>query len=88
MLSGLAKTQIRQAESALMKHRVLLVTLVVFCLVLPIAHADDSSYQCTPGDSTEDRAGCLDSDGDGWSDPDEHWNESVSYTHLTLPTKA
>ena len=69
-----------------MKHRVLLVTLVVFCLVLPIAHADDSSYQCTPGDSTEDRAGCLDSDGDGWSDPDEHWNESMGAD--TFPSNA
>lgn len=60
-----------------MKHRVLLVSIVVLCLVLPIVHADESSYQCTPGDSTEDRADCLDSDGDGWSDPDEHWNESM-----------
>ena len=60
-----------------MKQRVLLVGLVVFCLVLPIVHAEDTSYECTAGDSTEDRVGCLDTDGDGWSDPDDHWNESM-----------
>ena len=60
-----------------MKQRILLVSLVVFCLVLPTAHAEDASYQCTAGDSTEDRVGCLDTDGDGWSDPDGHWNESM-----------
>ena len=60
-----------------MKQRVLLVLFVVFCLVLPMAHAEDASYECTAGDSTEDRVGCLDTDGDGWSDPDDHWNESM-----------
>ena len=25
------------------------------------------------GTSTEDRVGCLDGDGDGFSDPDENW---------------
>jgi len=25
------------------------------------------------GDSTEDRFGCIDTDGDGWSNPDENW---------------
>ena len=28
------------------------------------------------GGSTQDRVGCLDSDGDGWSDPDSLWNET------------
>ena len=28
------------------------------------------------GDSTEDRFGCLDSDGDGWSDPTMNWNST------------
>ena len=60
-----------------MKQHSLLVGLVVFCLVLPIAHAEEPSYECTAGDSTEDRVGCLDTDGDGWSDPDDYWNESM-----------
>ena len=28
------------------------------------------------GNSTQDRLGCLDSDGDGWSDPDDNWTVS------------
>ncbi|MGA0380324.1 MAG: hypothetical protein ACO3NJ_05945, partial [Candidatus Poseidoniaceae archaeon] len=60
-----------------MKHRLMLSIAVVLCFVLPVAHADDSSHSCISGDSTEDRVGCLDSDGDGWSDPDEHWNETM-----------
>ena len=56
----------------------MLVTgLVVFCILMPIAYADETTHQCASGDSTEDRVGCLDSDGDGWSDPDEHWNTSM-----------
>ena len=27
------------------------------------------------GTSTHDRTGCIDSDGDGYSDPDETWSE-------------
>jgi len=46
-------------------------------MLMPIAYADETTHQCASGDSTEDRVGCLDSDGDGWSDPDEHWNESM-----------
>lgn len=60
-----------------MKHRVLIASVVVLCLLVPSVHADDSTHQCTSGYSTEDRVGCLDTDGDGWSDPDEHWNESM-----------
>jgi len=42
------------------------------------ASGQDTASTCeTPGDSTEDRLGCLDSDGDGWSDPDSGWNESM-----------
>ncbi len=56
----------------------MLVTgLVVFCILMPIAYADETTHQCASGDSTKDRVGCLDSDGDGWSDPDEHWNTSM-----------
>ena len=38
--------------------------------VIPNAAADEG---CQSGDSTEDRVGCLDSDGDGWSDADDNW---------------
>jgi len=38
--------------------------------VIPNAAADEG---CQAGDSTEDRVGCLDSDGDGWSDADDNW---------------
>ncbi len=38
--------------------------------MIPNAAADEG---CQAGDSTEDRVGCLDSDGDGWSDADDNW---------------
>jgi hypothetical protein len=69
-----------------MKQRVLLTSLVVFCMLMPIAYADETTHQCASGDSTEDRVGCLDSDGDGWSDPDEHWNASMGAD--AFPTNA
>ena len=69
-----------------MKQRALLTSLVVFCMLMPIAYADETTHQCASGDSTEDRVGCLDSDGDGWSDPDEHWNESMGAD--AFPTNA
>jgi len=55
-------------------------------MLMPIAYADETTHQCASGDSTEDRVGCLDSDGDGWSDPDEHWNESMGAD--AFPTNA
>ena len=38
----------------------------------------DAEDQCpsVTGNSTEDRIGCIDSDGDGYSDADENWNLS------------
>ena len=69
-----------------MKQRALLTSLVVFCMLMPIAYADETTHQCASGDSTEDRVGCLDSDGDGWSDPDEHWNASMGAD--AFPTNA
>ncbi|MBT3657897.1 MAG: hypothetical protein HN544_06850, partial [Euryarchaeota archaeon] len=35
----------------------------------------DNEDDCdlTPGTSTNDRKGCVDTDSDGWSDPDEGW---------------
>jgi len=60
-----------------MKQRFLPI-LISFLFVIPaISVADDTTPQCEAGDSTQDRIGCLDSDGDGWSDPDEHWNASM-----------
>ena len=55
-------------------------------MLMPIAYADETTHPCSSGDSTEDRVGCLDSDGDGWSDPDEHWNESMGAD--AFPTNA
>ena len=69
-----------------MKYRILVTGLVVFCILMPIAYADETTHQCASGDSTEDRVGCLDSDGDGWSDPDEHWNTSMGAD--TFPNNA
>ncbi|MDP6865809.1 MAG: thrombospondin type 3 repeat-containing protein, partial [Candidatus Poseidoniaceae archaeon] len=60
-----------------MKQRFLPI-LISFLFVIPaISVADDTTPQCEAGESTQDRIGCLDSDGDGWSDPDEHWNASM-----------
>lgn len=54
----------------------LLATILLFSIP---AYADETgSPACEEsGQSTEDRVGCLDSDGDGWSDPDVNWNESM-----------
>ena len=73
----------------------LIVLLVIASLfVLPITGANQSNDDCPDydGSSSEDRIGCLDSDGDGWSDPDENWtisdgadafvNESTQWSDL------
>ena len=54
----------------------LLATILLFSIP---AYADETgSPACEEsGQSTDDRVGCLDSDGDGWSDPDVNWNESM-----------
>ena len=54
---------------------------VILCLSLlsigfASAQEGNASNCVVSGDSTQDRIGCLDSDGDGWSDPDENWNMS------------
>ena len=56
--------------------RVLFFVLALSLLV-PVSAQSGDTTTCASGDSTEDRNGCLDSDGDGWSDPDEGWNESM-----------
>ena len=40
---------------------------------LPIASASQDDCPNIVGTSTEDRHGCIDSDEDGWSNPDESW---------------
>jgi hypothetical protein len=60
-------------------HRTFLLATVLLLSVLGAMHAQAQTEPtcAVQGDSTEDRLGCLDSDGDGWSDPDENWNVSM-----------
>ena len=51
---------------------IILLAVVVSGFSITSASAQDSPCVAS-GDSTEDRIGCLDSDGDGWSDADENW---------------
>lgn len=57
----------------------LFATIVLLLLVFSGMNVEaQNEPQCAAeGDSTEDRTGCLDSDGDGWSDPDEFWNATM-----------
>ena len=50
----------------------LLISLLAF--TSPSLAAEDDDCPGINGDSTYDRNGCLDTDGDGWSDPDENWS--------------
>lgn len=50
---------------------VMLLTILTFAA--PSATATQDDCPNIVGTSTEDRHGCLDGDGDGWSDPDESW---------------
>ena len=49
----------------------LLISLLAF--TSPALAAEDDDCPGISGDSTYDRNGCPDADGDGWSDPDEEW---------------
>ena len=57
------------------------IVLIISAILLTICSASSISAQdatCeTQGDSTQDRIGCLDSDGDGWSDPDGNWTVAM-----------
>jgi len=57
------------------------IVLIISAMMLTICSASNISAQgatCeTQGDSTQDRVGCLDSDGDGWSDPDGNWTVAM-----------
>jgi len=52
------------------------VAILHSCLFFTVpVSAQESNVDCGQGDgnSTMDRIGCLDTDGDGWSDPDANW---------------
>ena len=57
------------------------IVLIVSAILLTICSVSNISAQdatCeTQGDSTQDRIGCLDSDGDGWSDADGNWSVAM-----------
>ena len=57
------------------------VVLIIGVVLLSICSASNISAQnatCeTQGESSQDRVGCLDSDGDGWSDPDGNWTVAM-----------
>ena len=57
---------------------VTLLLVLILLFSVPVSADETPSTSCeAPGESTEDRVGCLDSDGDGWSDPDVNWNISM-----------
>ncbi|MBL6886736.1 MAG: hypothetical protein ISR24_04925 [Candidatus Poseidonia sp.] len=58
-------------------YPVLFVLVLSMCSSLVLAYEGNEVSCETQGTSTNDREGCLDSDGDGWSDPDGVWNESM-----------
>ena len=57
------------------------IVLIISAILLSIGSVSNISAQdatCeTQGDSTQDRVGCLDSDGDGWSDSDGNWTVAM-----------
>ncbi|MBL71845.1 MAG: hypothetical protein CMB41_01600 [Euryarchaeota archaeon] len=55
-------------------RRLLLLMVAAALMLVPGAGAEEADA-CpeVEGTSTEDRVGCLDSDGDGYSNPDENW---------------
>lgn len=57
-------------------HCLCLVLMLVLSAGWASAQGDEGPGCEVEGDSTQDRVGCLDSDGDGWSDPDSLWNET------------
>lgn len=55
------------------------LVLLLLLWSMPLTQGQEATgNECeAAGTSTEDRLGCLDTDGDGWSDPDSQWNESM-----------
>jgi len=61
----------RSGTVTILMATVLFVSLLSF--TSPALAAEDDDCPGINGDSTNDRNGCPDTDGDGWSDPDEDW---------------
>lgn len=53
----------------------LMLVVLLTAVAIPATAQAGGQDDCpsVDGDSTEDRTGCPDSDGDGWSDPDADW---------------
>ena len=57
------------------------IAIVCFLIIFSLMLVDSTTAQPSidddcpnfEGNSTNDRMGCLDSDGDGWSNPDDNW---------------
>lgn len=62
----------RSRSVTILMTTALLISLLAF--TSPALAAEDDDCPGINGDSTYDRNGCLDTDGDGWSDPDEEWS--------------
>ena len=54
-----------------------ILVIILLCSIQVYADEGTSTTCVVSGESTQDRVGCLDSDGDGWSDPDVNWNETM-----------
>ncbi len=66
------------SDSFMSKSKTVLMTIFVLFSITSIntATAQSTTQDDCPeidGNSTKDRFGCLDSDGDGWSNPDNEW---------------
>ncbi len=62
----------RSIRVTILMMTTLLIPLLAF--TSPALAAEDDDCPGINGDSTYDRNGCPDADGDGWSDPDENWS--------------
>ena len=64
------------------KANILVIWILIFSIIVHIPNevsSESRSQDDCPGiegNSTNDRIGCLDSDGDGWSNPDSNWTIS------------
>ena len=61
----------RSGPVTILMATVLFISLLSF--TSPALAAEDDDCPGINGDSTNDRNGCPDTDGDVWSDPDEDW---------------
>ena len=59
-----------------MRRAFMLATLAAVLCLASVAAEEPDACPDIEGTSTEDRAGCMDSDGDGYSDPDVNWTKA------------